>query len=300
EPPAQTMQFTLDHIAAAAPIRFFAVGGNHDRDAFTACPSLPENLTLFGTAEFGSAHLPGGITVIGRTLPRGEMSSSEFMKGFPPADSDYRIVMLHGMLSTGTMFGGDNEFLPATALRDRGIDYLALGHLHTAKHEHLDRRCTISYPGCPMGRGFDECGQKGFVVLHINETHTARAEFVPFPGRVLHDVSLDITEVDASLHALETAASSLLDPISSDDMVRLTLRGEEAPDILRDTSYLTGRFSDRFFSFEVRDERSQRFSPRDYQTDISLRGTFLRLVSESDETPEDQAAIIRCGLDALK
>ncbi len=72
-------------------------------------------------------------------------------------------------------------------LRGKYIDYLALGHIHSYKKERLDDRGVYCYSGCLEGRGFDECGEKGFVLLDITEgkIHT---EFVPIAKRMLHEV----------------------------------------------------------------------------------------------------------------
>ena len=50
------------------------------------------------------------------------------------------------------------------------------------------------YSGCLEGRGFDECGQKGFVVLDIDdEKLTAGFSFVPFAYRSLYTLYVDVT-----------------------------------------------------------------------------------------------------------
>lgn len=52
--------------------------------------------------------------------------------------------------------------------------------------EKLDAR-TYCYAGCLEGRGFDECGEHGFVVPDIDEdTGTYTCEFVPFAPRKLY------------------------------------------------------------------------------------------------------------------
>lgn len=50
------------------------------------------------------------------------------------------------------------EVVPLRDLRGKGIDYLALGHVHGYKKETLDSRGEYCYPGCLECRGFDEYG----------------------------------------------------------------------------------------------------------------------------------------------
>ena len=69
------------------------------------------------------------------------------------------IVMLHGQ-EVETKGKTDAEIIPIRAYRNRGIDYLALGHIHQPKIAQLDARGQYSYSGCPEGRGFDEIGPR--------------------------------------------------------------------------------------------------------------------------------------------
>ena len=61
------------------------------------------------------------------------------------------------------------EIINLKQLKNKNIDYLALGHIHTYKQSKLDNRGTYCYSGCLEGRGFDECGEKGFVLLNIED-----------------------------------------------------------------------------------------------------------------------------------
>ena len=64
-----------------------------------------------------------------------------------------------------------SPYCPVTAaqVRESGLDYLALGHIHTAGSFRAgDTLCA--WPGCPMGRGWDETGEKGALILELDRT----------------------------------------------------------------------------------------------------------------------------------
>ena len=61
------------------------------------------------------------------------------------------------------------EVINLGELRNKSIDYLALGHVHSYEEGQLLPRGVYCYPGCLEGRGFDETGEHGFVLLDINE-----------------------------------------------------------------------------------------------------------------------------------
>src|SRR5690606_25525406 len=84
-------------------------------------------------------------------------------------------VVMHGQESTKPGIG----FVCTRLLRGKNIDYLALGHIHSLKEERLDHRGVYCYSGCFEGRGFDECGEKGFVLIIINGSKVT-SKFIPF------------------------------------------------------------------------------------------------------------------------
>ena len=98
------------------------------------------------------------------------------------------IVMLHGQEGEG--MGVDKVNL--TKLRDKFVDYLALGHIHEYKSGKIDTRGTYAQSGCLEGRGFDETGAKGFVLLEVDDV--VKSTFVPFAQRTIHEFMVDLTD----------------------------------------------------------------------------------------------------------
>ncbi len=88
----------------------------------------------------------------------------EIYGGLSLKENKINIVMLHGQESE---YEGKNdaEIINLRALKDRYIDYLALGHIHEYKVAALDQRGQYCYSGCLEGRGLNECGEKGIVLL---------------------------------------------------------------------------------------------------------------------------------------
>lgn len=301
--PAETQDYLLALIADAAPIRFFLIAGNHDRISETSeggCftrgrRTLPDNLCIFGE-EWRTETLSECVTVTGRSL-----DGTVLTPDLPGLDSGcYNIVMLHGqIIESSSVLGGTEDHIPLVALRGRNIDYLALGHEHAFRHKKLDARGTWCYPGCPEGRGFDECGPKGFVVLSLDGTYCTGASFVPFSKRCFHDLRLDVTSLDHGIYAAEQALGVLVCSIAGSDIVRVTLCGSASGDVPLDVRYLQNRLSERFFHAELRDERTCTEDVHAYEGDLSLRGAFVRVVEDSDMTEEEKAAVLRCGLAAL-
>ena len=93
------------------------------------------------------------------------------------------------------------------SLENKYIDYLALGHYHSYKEEKIDNRGRYAFSGCLEGRGFDECGEKGFILLDIDKE--VKSTFIPFAKRTIHDVNVDVTGSNSSVSGI-TIVSILL------------------------------------------------------------------------------------------
>ena len=285
---SQTVQFVLDRIRNAEGMDFLYLRGNHDEgaDPFEGM-DLPENLKFFGP-EWNYYRYDD--LVIAGVEPENWESFYDELKLNP---EDTNLVMLHGQVSAQT----GQELICLPKLRNCHIRYLALGHIHSYQKEQLDLDGQWCYCGCLEGRGFDELGQKGFVLLDV-EQGRVKAEFVPFGTRTMEEVAVDITgltTVTQILSALEQAGAAI--PGSS--LVKFTLTGTHTLDTQRDFRFLEKMLESRYYFVKIKDESRLEIAREDYEHDISLKGEFIRMVLASDKTEEEKERIIRFGIQAL-
>ena len=211
----------------------------------------------------------------------------------PHVEGCVNIAVLHGQI--GTVSGEDAVNL--NLLKNKGIDYLALGHIHSYALERLDRRGVYCYCGCLEGRGFDECGDKGFVLLDVEDGRVTPA-FVPFASRRLHRIPVDITGLTKSTQIAQAMKQAVRE-ISAGDMVEFLLTGSCEPDTDLSLPYLRELMKSGFSFVKVKDETTCSLDPDRYKNDVSLKGAFIRLVMAGGEDDADKTAIIRAGLQAL-
>lgn len=188
------------------------------------------------------------------------------------------------------------------ALQGKGIDYLALGHVHTYKYAKLDSRGIYCYPGCLEGRGFDESGPHGFVLLDIDEKRLGFSSlFVPFARRTLFTVDVDVTGCRSTAQINDLIRDALhSEACTEKDMVDVTIRGELDVDCEADPDYLRTDLEARHFFARLHDETIFKIDAEDYLYDESLRGEFVRLVMADDSIPEEEKTeVIRCGFQAM-
>jgi predicted phosphodiesterase len=282
-------------------IDFYYLRGNHDGSGFLEdWTDQPENLKLF-SEEWTAYALDEAGQVVLTGLELDESNQGNFTSTLILDADRFNLVMLHGQESE-SVAGDKTEIIPLRELRGKGIDYLALGHIHSYREKELDGRGVYCYPGCLEGRGFDETGDHGFVLLDIDEENrTCTRQFVPFARRKLYEIPVDITGCYTAPEMgrrMEEALAEVHPEESS--LVKTVLVGGMDVETEKDTEYLRARFSPDYYYFKVQDKTVLTLDPARYAKDISLKGEFVRLVLGREDLDEEKKnAVIRYGLQAL-
>ena len=286
---ARTIDSVMGIIENAEGINFFYLPGNHEKNRIAESGvTIPENLIIFGSEW--TTYRFGDITISGCTEIKAGMFSSLNL-----TPDKINIAVLHGELSDKT---SAPDKIGLSELCTTNIDYLALGHYHSYSETEFAPGKRAVYSGTPEGRGFDEVGDKGYVIIDT-DSGAVTSHFVKRSTRTLHSVSVDVSGTDREIE-IENRLSHAVSQIPHTDLVRAVLVGEYEPGVKRDTEALALRFKDRFFHFEVKDTSRMRISSDDYKNDKSLKGEFIRLVLSREELCDtEKEAIIECGIRAL-
>ncbi len=289
-----SLHFIHDLILAHPEMDFLYLRGNHDPGEFLDSfeGEQPKNLKTF--ADSWSVYTYGQVSVWGAELS--PENKDRIFGELVPAQENVNIVMLHGQLSTARA-KDKTESIPLREMKNRYIDYMALGHLHEYQQGRLDTRGAWCYSGCLQGRGFDECGEKGFVLLDIEEGQVS-SRFVPVPGRQCVEVEVDVSEDMTSpqiLHHIEEAVRD----ISHQHLVSILLTGEQPLDAEKNLTYLSEQISGCFYYCRIKDKTRLKIAYEQYRYDKSLKGEFIRLMEQAKVRDEEKDTIIRMGLKAL-
>lgn len=297
---ATTRNTVLYNITAHPEIDFYYLKGNHDSDNFlSGLEEIPENLKMFGTQWTTYEMADGQITISGLELSANNVGSADVSLVLD--SKKFNIVMLHGQEAESGV-KDKAEIINLKQFRNKGIDYLALGHVHAYKKEDLDARGIYCYVGCLEGRGFDECGEHGFVILEVDETTGKyNHEFVPFAQRQLYTVNVDVTGCLTTAEMVARATVELQHAGCEEEaLVKIVLKGMVDVECEKDIPYFLARFKPRFYFVKVYDETTLKIEVEDYLLDESLKGEFVRQVmADATISQEDKKSIIRYGLQAL-
>ena len=124
-----------------------------------------------------------------------------------------------------TLHGDIRGEIDLRRLKGKNIDYLALGHIHTYARGELDERGVYAYSGCLEGRGYDECGEKGFVLLETGRNAAGRAvissRFVPSSIRRLEEYRIDVSAAKDDFDARRIAERQIT--AREKDLLRVVL-----------------------------------------------------------------------------
>ena len=250
----------------AVPV--FISPGNHDfisSDSPYSVEIWPKNVHIFTRPELESVVLP---ELDCRVYGAGYHSTDcdGLLEGFRVQGQErYQVAVLHGDPAQS-----NSPYCPITAnqVRKSGLQYLALGHIHKTGSFHAGQT-LCAWPGCPMGRGFDELDTKGALIVTLEET--AQASFVPLDTPRFYD-----WETDPGIDP-RAALTALLPAVPDENFYRVTFVGE-APALA--SNALSAAFS-QFPNLELRDRTVPLRDIWGSASEDTLEGVYFRILKDA-------------------
>ena len=253
----------------------FIAPGNHDPygpNSVWAREAWPANVFVFNRQELSAYRLRSlGCRVYGAAFT--SMDCPGLLSGFRAGgEEQYAVMVLHGDPSSA-----DSAYNPVTAaqVRDSGLDYLALGHVH-APGRFGAGAGMCAWPGCPMGHGWDETGTKGVLIAELEQEASIR--FIPLDVPKFYDLELSVGE-DAA-QALE----ELLPGGGSEDFFRVKLTGESGG---IDLDGLYRRFGD-YPNLKLLDETVKQENLWKNAGQDTLEGVYFQILRDAMERADPQ------------
>ncbi len=209
----------------------------------------------------------------------------------------------------GDMSSPLSSYCPITKadLAAFGAEYAALGHIHNPEGIVSDGSRAYAYCGCLEGRGPDEVGPKGAVVVDIQKKNGmahVTAQRVRFSSRRYERLAIDCTGADTLTLIEDVLAEEIgKNALGADTCLRAVLTGAVSPSLVIDKRSLATRFS-QLLSLEILDETIPRLDAQEFENDRTVRGAFYRAMRNKIETAsprEREIAVraLRLGLAAI-
>jgi len=274
-------QYTKDSFLAVskaladANIPVFIAPGNHDychNGGVYEAEIWPENVHIFTQPHMVAVQLPQlDCTVYGAGYRA--MDCPALLEDFhAEGDARWHIGILHSDPMQST-----SPYAPmnVTQVKESALDYLALGHIHKAGNFRAgDTLCA--WPGCPMGRGYDEPGIRGVLLVELENEVNAR--FLPLNTPRFYDETVEVGE-----NALESV-SAVLPPVQTNDFYRITLTGY-ANNL--DTAAICSQFP-HTPNLELRDRTMEEKDLWSVIHEDSLEGLYFKLLHDGMESGSEK------------
>ena len=256
----------LYDVLKAMGVPVFISPGNHDYcgpDSPWLKELWPENVHIFKAQQIESVavdHLDCRVYGAGFTA----MDCPSLLEGFrADCDEKYAIGVFHG--DTTQVASAYNPVTKAQ-VQASGLDYLALGHIHKAD-SFTAGKTLCAWPGCPMGKGYDEPGEKGVYIVELNGSATV--SFRPLQVPRFYDLQAEPKDL-----------GKVLPPVADDNYYRITLVGScDAPDL----AALQAEYA-HFSNLVFRDRTTRPVDVWGSLGEDSFEGVYFGLLKQAMET----------------
>ena len=248
--------------------------GNHDfcdGNSPYETEEWPSNVHIFTQPKLESLSLPElDCRIYGAGYA--SMDCHGLLKDFrAEGDERWHIGVLHGDPGTAS-----SPYCPVTKaqVQESGLDYLAMGHIHKGG-SYRAGETLCAWPGCPMGRGFDELGAKGVILAELSDG--VKASFVPLDTPRFYDEEAEAGDDPAA------SVAALLPAMDSSDFYRITLTGYSAG---VDIKAISAQFP-HIPNLELRDETMPEMDLWSSIGEDTLEGVYFGLLHDASESQSE-------------
>lgn len=283
-----TVDFIKGELEKIRHIPVFVAPGNHDPygSAYKMLVECGiENLTVFG-AEAECKEFPDKNFAVYGIGFANEVQEEPLINKLKVKDHNLiNIAVVHGeMASSGT-------YNPITEsdIASSGMDYIALGHVHTYSGIQKAADTRYAYCGTLEGGGFDECGEKGVIWGTVSKDG-CNLEFRRMCRRCYRTVEIDVTDCGTFQEIIEKVKNNTK---NKDDLYKIILTGERCEKIPEEV--IVNEIG-AFFS-KVKDLTRGAYNLDEISKDYTIGGIFAKNVLERMKncTDEEKSDLIKAA-----
>lgn len=297
-----TADLVVREISNFPSCRFFICAGNHDPYSETSPYALlnwPENAYIFKSPSLSYVDIPEkNLRIYGYSYTDKNHPENIF-ENFTLEDiSKINILMAHGFIN---MPSDTCNIMMEKDAEKFGFDYIALGHVHSHTGFMKYGNTIAAYPGCMLGRDFNEDGFKG-VICGCIEKGRANLEFCRVSDKHFEKVSVDISGTKTVKDAISKITNSV-SHLDGNTYLKITAEGITSPDVLLSDEIVLENLK-RFPKAEFIDNTLPLFEFEKLKQDKTIVGSFFRKIEPmlyDEDTNKRKTAMLalRYGLAAL-
>ena len=279
-------EYLIDEVFSAfgdiPETKIIFAAGNHDpltSDSPFLSRELPPNVTVLPTKDTMLSFDEPRIRIYGRSFSNVYEDKITDFEYTPPQDDYFNLMVLHGDAENS---GGAYRAIPTEFIEKSGMDYIALGHVHSATPLKKAGNTYYAYSGCPDGQGFDEAGQKGFYLVTL-KNGKAKAELVPCAARMHIVCEADITGVTSSTGAARAVLSLLKENYGEDyteNIYKIILTGTVSRELTLNMDEIVAELSANVFFAKFKNKVRREADYASLAKEQTLKGIFVKKMLE--------------------
>ncbi len=295
----QTVSAFFGWVNRLGDIPVILAAGNHDpltSDSPYLKYSRPANLYVLGTDDECIPLTDLGIRVYGKSFKSVYMAGEARFSLFPEDDGAINLMVLHGEL--GYDLTGDYNTVTKEFIENSGMDYIALGHVHTFSALKKAGSTYYAYCGCPEPHGFDETGEKGVIFGEISKKECT-VKFLPTALRRHCLAEIDVSAAKNSTDAAEIVLNDLKSGFGDNfgrNLYKVILCGAVSEGISLNTSEILKRIENEIFYIKISNRTEIEIDLELTARESSLKGMFVRRMLQKIETDGDETGELRRAL----
>ena len=205
------------------------------------------------------------------------------------------ILLMHGSLNGGTAQDMEYNPLNKLQLKELGLDYIALGHIHKLDY-NTEENQRIVYPGSTISMGFDELGKHGVIYGELDKENI-NLKFVPIDNKEFKEIELDISDINSQEELIEKINGLLLDENKFYKIILVGKRNFEI-DLLQLNKFILLENI-----IKIKDKTILNYNLKELINNTTLKGIFaqelLNELENKNYSEEEINKILEIGLEAL-
>lgn len=281
-------------IAAASEIKFVFAAGNHDPlDAQSPFINnkLPSNLYVLGTKDECIVFDDLKVKVYGRSFGSVHLKGEEAF-GLKTDGEYINLLVQHGELKSD--LNSDYNAITPAFVKNSGMDYIALGHVHKSTEIGRIGNTYFAYCGCPEGQGFDELDTKGVYIGEIGKG-VCNLEFYPTSKRKHIHERIDVSGLADSGELTQLIVEKIKANYGEnyrDNLYKIELTGGISAESEIILPELESRLSGEFYFIKLKDSTEFSLNLEELAGEPSLRGVFVKKMLEKIGSADENEAVL--------
>ena len=193
------------------------------------------------------------------------------------------ILIIHGSLDASKTLDMQYNPINSLALKEKGFDYVALGHIHKANY--MENNNKFIYPGSLISFGFDELGNHGMLDVNL-EKNDLNIKFINLDNREFEEKNINISEINSEEELIEKINQ---ENYEENKLYKLILTGIKNIEI--NIQKILKLINNKNI-LKIKENTEEKYNLNNLAAQNNLKGIYVKkLLKKIEENPEDEEYI---------